>query len=168
MAFDGLYYVDSVTTTIKRGSCKQSFRLTRNGLVSITRWCRYERRAEILREVSRHGLEQYRPHANGAVASAGAGRRRVDSDLLGHALFSASGKQMAPTCLPQIGAGVWVEFEQGNMDYPIWSGCWYGSVAEVPVLALAGIPASPNIVLQTTAQNAIVISDVPGRPAASC
>ena len=36
LAFDGLYYVDSVTTTIKRGACKQSFRLTRNGLVSIT------------------------------------------------------------------------------------------------------------------------------------
>jgi len=36
LAFDGLYYVESVTTTIKRGSCKQSFRLTRNGLVSLT------------------------------------------------------------------------------------------------------------------------------------
>ncbi|MBK9948692.1 MAG: hypothetical protein IPP12_16100 [Nitrospira sp.] len=36
LAFDGLYYVESVTTTIKRGSCKQNFRLTRNGLVSIT------------------------------------------------------------------------------------------------------------------------------------
>ena len=36
LAFDGLYYVDNVTTTIKRGSCKQNFRLTRNGLVSIT------------------------------------------------------------------------------------------------------------------------------------
>lgn len=36
LAFDGLYYVESVSTTIKRGSCKQSFRLTRNGLVSIT------------------------------------------------------------------------------------------------------------------------------------
>jgi hypothetical protein len=32
----------------------------------------------------------------------------------------------------------------------------------VPALALAGIPVSPNIVLQTSAQNAIVISDVPG------
>ncbi len=29
-------------------------------------------------------------------------------------------------------------------------------------MALAGNPASPNIVLQTTAQNAIVISDLPG------
>lgn len=36
MAFDGLYYVKSVTTTIKRGEFKQSFELTRNGLISIT------------------------------------------------------------------------------------------------------------------------------------
>ena len=42
-----------------------------------------------------------------------------------------TGKQMGMWCLPQIGAGVWVEFEQGNPDYPIWSGCWYGIAAEV-------------------------------------
>jgi hypothetical protein len=36
MAFDGLYFVESVTTTIKPGEIKQSFTLTRNGLVSIT------------------------------------------------------------------------------------------------------------------------------------
>ena len=34
MAFDGLYYVKSVTHTIKRGEYKQNFELTRNGLVS--------------------------------------------------------------------------------------------------------------------------------------
>ena len=33
-AFDGLYYVKSVTHNIKRGEYKQSFTLTRNGLVS--------------------------------------------------------------------------------------------------------------------------------------
>src|SRR5215469_11400981 len=33
-AFDGLYYVKSVTHTIKRGEYKQDFSLTRNGLVS--------------------------------------------------------------------------------------------------------------------------------------
>jgi uncharacterized protein involved in type VI secretion and phage assembly len=76
--------------------------------------------------------------------------------------FPISGKQMGAYLVPQIGAGVWVEFEQGDPDYPIWTGCWYGSAAEVPVLALAGIPASPNIVLQTAAQNSVVISDVPG------
>jgi hypothetical protein len=36
MAFDGLYYVESVTTSIKQGEIKQSFVLTRNGLISIT------------------------------------------------------------------------------------------------------------------------------------
>jgi hypothetical protein len=35
-AYDGLYYVKSVTTTVKRNEIKQSFSLTRNGLVSIT------------------------------------------------------------------------------------------------------------------------------------
>ena len=36
VAYDGLYYVSSVTSTIKRGEFKQSFTLTRNGLISIT------------------------------------------------------------------------------------------------------------------------------------
>jgi hypothetical protein len=36
MAFDGLYFVKRVTSTIKRGDFKQSFELSRNGLVSIT------------------------------------------------------------------------------------------------------------------------------------
>lgn len=35
-AYDGLYYVRSVTSTLRRGEFKQSFELTRNGLVSIT------------------------------------------------------------------------------------------------------------------------------------
>jgi hypothetical protein len=34
MAFDGLYYVKSVTHNIKRGEYKQSFELGRNGLIS--------------------------------------------------------------------------------------------------------------------------------------
>jgi hypothetical protein len=36
VAYDGLYYVSSVTSRIKRGEFKQSFSLTRNGLISIT------------------------------------------------------------------------------------------------------------------------------------
>ena len=36
IAYDGLYFVKSVTSTLKRGEFKQSFNLTRNGLVSIT------------------------------------------------------------------------------------------------------------------------------------
>ncbi len=36
IAFDGLYYVDSTTHTLKKGSYKQSFSLKRNGLISTT------------------------------------------------------------------------------------------------------------------------------------
>lgn len=36
LAYNGLYFVKSVTSTLKRGEFKQSFELSRNGLVSIT------------------------------------------------------------------------------------------------------------------------------------
>jgi uncharacterized protein involved in type VI secretion and phage assembly len=76
--------------------------------------------------------------------------------------FPFSGKQMGAWALPQIGAGVWVEFEQGDPDYPIWSGCWFGSAAEVPALALTTVPPLSNFVVQTAAQNTLMISDTPG------
>ena len=28
--------------------------------------------------------------------------------------------------LPPVGANVWVEFEHGDPDYPIWTGCFWG------------------------------------------
>ena len=64
--------------------------------------------------------------------------------------------------VPAIGSGVWVEFEQGDPDFPVWVGCFWGSTAEVPALALATPPALQNVVIQTTGQNALMISDVPG------
>ena len=73
-----------------------------------------------------------------------------------------AGQQSGIFVLPQIGAGVWVEFEQGNQDYPIWVGGFWGSAAEVPALALAGLPVSPSIVLQTGNENSLNISDLPG------
>ena len=36
LAYDGLYYVNSVTHNIKRGEYKQSFQLSRDGLISNT------------------------------------------------------------------------------------------------------------------------------------
>ena len=36
LAYDGLYFVKSVTNTLKAGELKQSFELTRNGLISLT------------------------------------------------------------------------------------------------------------------------------------
>jgi uncharacterized protein involved in type VI secretion and phage assembly len=73
-----------------------------------------------------------------------------------------AGKQMGTFMVPQIGAGVWIQYEAGDPDRPVWTGGWWGNPAEVPVLALAGPPGDPNIVLQTTLQNTVVISDLPG------
>jgi uncharacterized protein involved in type VI secretion and phage assembly len=73
-----------------------------------------------------------------------------------------AGIQSGMYAIPAIGSGVWIEFEQGNSDYPIWVGCFWGSAAEIPALALAGPPAVQSIVLQTTGQNTLMISDVPG------
>lgn len=71
-------------------------------------------------------------------------------------------KQAGFFAVPQIGDGVWVEFEQGDPDYPIWTGCFWGIAAEVPALALATPTPVPHIVLQTTLQNTVLISDAPG------
>jgi uncharacterized protein involved in type VI secretion and phage assembly len=77
-------------------------------------------------------------------------------------LAGPTGPPMGVFLLPPIGAGVWVEFEQGDPNYPIWVGCRWGSAADIPPLARAGLPISPNIVLQTAGQNTLVISDLPG------
>jgi len=73
-----------------------------------------------------------------------------------------AGKQMGTFMVPQIGSGVFLQFEAGDPDRPVWIGGWWGSAAEVPALALAGVPGDPNIVIQSTLQNAIVVSDLPG------
>ena len=77
-------------------------------------------------------------------------------------LAGPTGPPMGVYLVPPIGAGVWVEFEQGDPSHPIWVGCRWGSAADIPTLAFAGIPVSPNIVLQTAGQNTLVISDLPG------
>ena len=73
-----------------------------------------------------------------------------------------AGLQTGIFAVPPIGAGVWVEFEQGDPDRPIWVGGFFGSAAEVPALALTVPPGLSGITLQTMLQNGVVISDVPG------
>jgi uncharacterized protein involved in type VI secretion and phage assembly len=73
-----------------------------------------------------------------------------------------AGIQSGVAVVPAIGAGVWVEFEQGDPDYPIWVGGFWGQVAELPALAQAVPPGVQAVVLQTQLQNTIVVSDVPG------
>jgi len=77
-------------------------------------------------------------------------------------LAGPTGPPMGTYFVPPIGAGVWVEFERGDPSRPIWVGCRWGAPSDVPPLAHAGLPVSPNIVLQTAGQNSLVISDLPG------
>ncbi|HKS25019.1 MAG TPA: phage baseplate assembly protein V [Thermoanaerobaculia bacterium] len=80
--------------------------------------------------------------------------------------YPVAGKLMGISYVPQIGSGVWIEFEGGDPDHPIWSGCFWGTDAEMPGDAKAtsatNNPVSPSIVLHSTLQNRIVISDLPG------
>lgn len=73
-----------------------------------------------------------------------------------------TGQMAGLVVLPAIGAGVWVEFEQGDPDYPIWTGGWYGSASEVPTQVAEGLPVSPSVVIQTLQETSLVLSDLPG------
>ena len=77
-----------------------------------------------------------------------------------------AGKQEGTYMVPQIGAGVWIEFEQGDPDFPIWTGGFWGIAAEVPALALVPPPIPPgqNIVIQTSGQNMLAVSDAAPTP----
>jgi len=77
-------------------------------------------------------------------------------------LAGPTGPPMGVYMVPPIGAGVWVEFEQGDLNRPIWVGCRWGAKSDIPTLANAGLPATPNIVIQSFTQQAIVVSDLPG------
>lgn len=58
--------------------------------------------------------------------------------------------------IPPTGANVWVEFEGGDPDYPIWSGCFWG-VGEVPAA-----PAIEQMKMLKTDGISLTLSDVPG------
>lgn len=58
--------------------------------------------------------------------------------------------------LPPVGANLWVEFEGGNSDYPIWSGCFWGT-GECPAS-----PAIEQMKMLKTDCISITASDLPG------
>jgi uncharacterized protein involved in type VI secretion and phage assembly len=73
--------------------------------------------------------------------------------------FGGSG--MGFFALPKVGAGVWIEFEHGDPDYPIWTGCWFGSVSEMPSDLLA--PPYKKVMIKTEGGHSIILDDTPGK-----
>lgn len=61
-----------------------------------------------------------------------------------------AGKKVGLFLVPPKGANVWVEFEGGDIDYPIWAGCFWdkgdvpakGALADLKVLKTDGIELS--------------------------
>src|SRR5262249_19178875 len=68
--------------------------------------------------------------------------------------------------VPPIGSPGRAACEQGDPDYPIWTGGFWGLMSDVPASALAPAPIPPgqNIVVQTTGQNLMMVSDAPASP----
>lgn len=58
--------------------------------------------------------------------------------------------------IPEVGAGVWIEFEGGDLSYPIWVGTWWSS-NEVPESA-----TPDKKVVKTKSGNKIVLDDTSG------
>jgi Type VI secretion system/phage-baseplate injector OB domain len=76
-----------------------------------------------------------------------------------------AGLAMGSFSCPLPGTGVWVEFEQGDPQKPIWTGCFWGpphtmGLAGEAAFALPFVPAPPVITLET-GKNGISISEVP-------
>ena len=58
--------------------------------------------------------------------------------------------------IPPVDANVWVEFEGGDIDYPIWSGCFWG-IGEVPAT-----PAVPQMKVIKLDSITLTLSELPG------
>jgi hypothetical protein len=68
--------------------------------------------------------------------------------------------------VPMVGARVWVEFEQGDPDFPIWVGGFWDVQREIPPVAeasTAAAPAGPVIDIETLTCG-ISICDLPLAP----
>ena len=84
-----------------------------------------------------------------------------------------AGKGVGLFLIPPVNALVWIEFEHGHPDYPIWTGCFWATgetpatpaVAEMKVLktdvgtiTLNDLPGAGGITIETTAGMKIVIN----------
>ena len=67
-----------------------------------------------------------------------------------------AGKSVGLFLIPPTNALVWIEFEHGDPDYPIWSGCFWAD-GEVPVS-----PASADKKVLKTGAGTITLDDTQG------
>ncbi len=73
-----------------------------------------------------------------------------------------TGMQSGLFTVPPMNAGVWIEFEQGDPDYPIWVGGFWGAASETPSTAKTVPPGIWGMTIQSMLGTSVLISDVPG------
>jgi uncharacterized protein involved in type VI secretion and phage assembly len=59
--------------------------------------------------------------------------------------------------VPPVGASIWVEFENGDPDFPIWTGCFWDQSSDVPAS-----PALAEIKVLKTDTATFTLDDTPG------
>jgi uncharacterized protein involved in type VI secretion and phage assembly len=74
--------------------------------------------------------------------------------------FPFGGVQMGFFVLPDTGSGVWIEFEHGDPDFPIWVGSWYSSQMDMP--PDLKLPPYKKTLIMTKAGQKITLDDSPG------
>ena len=80
-------------------------------------------------------------------------------------LAGPPGAPMGVYLVPPLGTGVWVEFEQGDPQRPVWVGCRWAGAASVPPSAQAGEGGPVSIVVQSPGQHLVMLSDAPATEA---
>ncbi len=63
--------------------------------------------------------------------------------------------------IPSVGSGVWIEFEEGDLDKPVWTGSWFPEgVLSASMGTVAPLQALP-LIFQSIGLNHIVIGSTP-------
>jgi uncharacterized protein involved in type VI secretion and phage assembly len=97
--------------------------------------------AELLLDLAERVRHRYYGKYRGTVTDVDADTLRIKANVpavLGDvptgwcvACVPYAGPDVGFFFLPDVGAGVWIEFEGGDVSYPIWSGCYWRS-GELP------------------------------------
>ena len=74
--------------------------------------------------------------------------------------FPFGGVSMGFVAVPDVNTGVWIEFECGDPEYPIWSGCWWGDKGQMPKDGQSKL--NQKVLIVTKGGHSIFLDDKPG------
>jgi uncharacterized protein involved in type VI secretion and phage assembly len=137
----------------------------------MTHWA-----SNLLDKVDARFYGKYRAFVQDNADQENRGRLRLQiPDVLGNDIVSGWALPCAPYggsagqgffFIPEKGAGVWVEFEQGKLDFPVWVGTFWakpGGTTEVPDPASGQSPPTSKII--KTLKHTIELADDDGSEA---